>query len=323
MNEKALHRCPKCGSTLIAAPFSRYVTEGRLSNVLCCDTCGGEFETFAVDKDLDTSIDQDELGSETSSPRPTDEPDTNSAWIPAAGSDKPESSGMADRIVASPYSGSTRSCEINIDQQDRPAVSPVFHDGLTIRAGLVVVVLIASCGLAWIVRSSLNPNLSSSSPSGEIVKSSATIPDSREDRLQTIGKTVRETVGEAGAEDNPKHLASSASSRAKPSFGAAPTGPSTIDHSAGLQQPTTSIQLSAKDLDSRTKLTPVPETRPTTIEGWTLRGVTNGMAVLEGPNGIWRVRRGDTVPGIGRIDSILLWGQRWIVATRRGLISTP
>jgi hypothetical protein len=33
--------------------------------------------------------------------------------------------------------------------------------------------------------------------------------------------------------------------------------------------------------------------------------------------------RGDTVPGIGRIDSIVRWGNRWIVATDNGLIATP
>ena len=71
------------------------------------------------------------------------------------------------------------------------------------------------------------------------------------------------------------------------------------------------------------KLTPVPETRPTTIEGWTLREISNGTAVLEGPNGIWRATRGDTLPGVGRIDFIVRWGNRWIVATSRGLISTP
>ncbi|MGA7387493.1 MAG: hypothetical protein WBW99_06110 [Pseudolabrys sp.] len=71
------------------------------------------------------------------------------------------------------------------------------------------------------------------------------------------------------------------------------------------------------------KLSPVPETRPTTIPGWMLREVVNGTAVLQGPNGVWRVTRGDTVPGVGRVDSIVLWGNRWIVATSSGLISTP
>jgi hypothetical protein len=71
------------------------------------------------------------------------------------------------------------------------------------------------------------------------------------------------------------------------------------------------------------KLTPTPETRPTTIEGWTLREVVNGTAVIEGPNGVWRVTPGQTVPGVGRVDSIVRWGNRLVVATSRGLISTP
>jgi hypothetical protein len=73
----------------------------------------------------------------------------------------------------------------------------------------------------------------------------------------------------------------------------------------------------------RAKLTPWPDTRPTTIAGWTLREVTNGTAVLEGPNGVWRATRGDTVPGVGRVESIVRWGNRWLVATSSGLISTP
>ncbi|MGY4432867.1 hypothetical protein ACVWWO_005344 [Bradyrhizobium sp. F1.13.1] len=66
-----------------------------------------------------------------------------------------------------------------------------------------------------------------------------------------------------------------------------------------------------------------PETRPTTIEGWTVLDVRGATAVLEGPDGVRMATRGDTVPGIGRIDSIVRWGNRWIVATASGLISTP
>ena len=80
---------------------------------------------------------------------------------------------------------------------------------------------------------------------------------------------------------------------------------------------------SLRPLHSRVKRTQLPETRLTTIEGWMLREVTNGTAVLEGPNGIWTAKRGDTVPGVGRVESIVLWGKRWIVATSSGLISTP
>ncbi len=69
-------------------------------------------------------------------------------------------------------------------------------------------------------------------------------------------------------------------------------------------------------------MTPAPETGPTTIEGWTVLDVRGGTAVLGGPDGVRMAKRGDTVPGIGRIDSIVRWGNRWIVATARGLIAT-
>jgi hypothetical protein len=72
----------------------------------------------------------------------------------------------------------------------------------------------------------------------------------------------------------------------------------------------------------REAMVAVPETRPTTIEGWTVREVRGGTAILEGPDGVWTVTRGDTVPGVGRIDSIVRWGNRWIVATAGGLIAT-
>jgi hypothetical protein len=70
-------------------------------------------------------------------------------------------------------------------------------------------------------------------------------------------------------------------------------------------------------------MVPVAETKPTTIEGWTVLDVRGGTAVLEGPDGVRTAARGDTVPGIGRIDSIVRWGNRWIVVTASGLITTP
>lgn len=46
-------------------------------------------------------------------------------------------------------------------------------------------------------------------------------------------------------------------------------------------------------------------------------------AVLDGPYGPRLARLGDTIPGIGRVDSIVRWGNRWILATSKGLIATP
>ena len=73
---------------------------------------------------------------------------------------------------------------------------------------------------------------------------------------------------------------------------------------------------------ARPSLAPAPETKPTTIPGWSVVEVRDGTAVLEGPDGIKMAARGDTVAGIGRIDSIVRWGNRWIVATAHGLIAT-
>jgi hypothetical protein len=242
--------------------------------------------------------------------------------LPAPASDNHESSETADDVIDSLCSESTWQ-HIRINQKDRVVDSAVFHDSLPIRAGLIVVGVIALLGLAWIVRSSLSPSHLPSSPTVQIA-SSATIPDSKGDPIEPLGSGVREAFVAASAVAGSEHLSSSTSSRPKLSQGAAaPADSSMIGHSSGLQRNTSSIRVNGKATDSGTKPTPVPETRPTTIEGWTVREVTNGIAALEGPNGILKVKRGEVVPGPGRIDSIVLWGQRWIVATSQGLISTP
>jgi len=61
-----------------------------------------------------------------------------------------------------------------------------------------------------------------------------------------------------------------------------------------------------------------PETKPATVASWTLREVTNGTAVLAGPSGTLRVTRGDTVPGLGKVTSIVRWGNGWVVAATAG-----
>jgi hypothetical protein len=67
--------------------------------------------------------------------------------------------------------------------------------------------------------------------------------------------------------------------------------------------------------------TTLPEMGPTSLEGWSLREVTAGIAVLEGPTGIWRVTPGDTLPGVGKVESYIRSNGQWIVATSSGLIS--
>jgi hypothetical protein len=57
-----------------------------------------------------------------------------------------------------------------------------------------------------------------------------------------------------------------------------------------------------------------------TIEGWTLRDVANGGALIEGRQGIYEVYAGDPVPGLGRVDAIRRQDGRWVVVTSKGLI---
>ena len=76
------------------------------------------------------------------------------------------------------------------------------------------------------------------------------------------------------------------------------------------------------DMESGPRLMPFPETRPATIDGWSVRDVYGATAVLVGTDGVWTVKPGDYVPGVGRIVSITRWGSRWIVVTTTGLIST-
>jgi hypothetical protein len=260
------------------------------------------------------------------------EPALNSAWETAGWDGKLGSLGRIDQITTTPKAASAPSHEIKIDERHRVLASTASRYSQGIRAGPILGALVASSGLAWIVICGLpspfgltwvggsngdripDPNAASSSLSGQSPTSSAGIPESK-------SETDREAA--VKAPDSPKLSSSSASSRGQPSLGAAPLTPSATKVSTVAQQHKTSIEPRAGNLQTRTQLAPTPETRPTTIEGWTLREVINGTAVLDGPNGIWRATRGDSVPGVGRVDSIIRWGNRWVVATSRGLISTP
>jgi hypothetical protein len=105
---------------------------------------------------------------------------------------------------------------------------------------------------------------------------------------------------------------------------AAPTKPASKvarQNRSSAAPPEAAAQQRAKALPEP-RPAPTPETRPTTIPGWTVREVIGGTVILEGPNGPVKVTRGNMVPGLGKIDSIVRWGSRWIVATSKGLIAT-
>ena len=66
---------------------------------------------------------------------------------------------------------------------------------------------------------------------------------------------------------------------------------------------------------------PKPEVpRMPTVEGWVLRDVANGSALIEGRRGMYEVFAGDPIPGLGRVDAIRKQDGRWVVVTSKGLI---
>lgn len=187
---------------------------------------------------------------------------------------------------------------------------------------LVAGALVAGFGLGWAGgfswygsanMAALNPITQTETPSRRIAerksggKTEGTRKTAYTSGLQT--SPAVSTVSTVGATISAKRLAT------LPGVAPEYTGSSSTA-SPAVQDLTGSVA-------SRDPMMPAPETRPTTIEGWTVLDVRDGTAVLEGPDGVRMATRGDTVPGIGRVDSIVRWGKRWIVATASGLIATP
>jgi hypothetical protein len=190
-------------------------------------------------------------------------------------------------------------CEIRIDRRDRVTASVVpalnmTHQLTAIVAGVAVLAL--GLGLGWIGGSTWSAPRSD--PASLEVRQAGPPPDAPDPIL-------REMKGPATDLRSPPAATGRAQEIAPAKQKAAGLPVETVEKQKGSTRPT-----------------PVPETKPTTIDGWTVREVNGGSVVLEGPNGVWRASRGDTVPGVGRIDSIVRWGNHLIVATSKGLIST-
>jgi hypothetical protein len=234
----------------------------------------------------------------------------------------------ASAKVESPY-------EIKIDENHRILNSPASGGGYTFYVALIVGLLATTCGVAWFIlyesalpfgltsvsgltgNRDLNPAISSGLEQSSNSPAARTPDTQMGDRIQIHDTMVRGIARNASAEAPQNPSVSAASTK---SVSAAPLSRLASKDSIVAPRRTASTGATVKEVR---KLTPTPETRPTTIEGWTLREVVDGTAVIEGPNGVWKVTPGQTVPGVGRVDSIVRWGSRLIVATSSGLISTP
>jgi hypothetical protein len=59
---------------------------------------------------------------------------------------------------------------------------------------------------------------------------------------------------------------------------------------------------------------------PPVLDGWVVRRVYNGAALIQGRFGLIEVEPGDDLPGLGRIETIRRQDGHWVVMTSRGMI---
>jgi hypothetical protein len=250
---------------------------------------------------------------------------------PAADPNNAESRGEQSKKIESKVNeprpeGRAWDADIRINDPERAANAASSSGAQTSHA--VLAVLVGACamgGILWAPPSLIDGRRSI--PVERNVDSSAQVPTSKKQAGFAGPATGRETT--SGVSNTGKIAATAPSAHDhRPGYmKSAAQAPGAIRTSAVLQQ--SAREPAASDFGHRPRTLPspspmpFPETRPETIEGWTVRDVSGVTAVLEGPDGVWRAMRGDTVPRVGRIESIVRWGSRWIVVTSSGLISTP
>jgi hypothetical protein len=146
-------------------------------------------------------------------------------------------------------------------------------------------------------------------------KHSASQISKTSDRLDKVEKAQAEPAAKlAKLSETVEKLrtASTAAPAPAPVAAAAPAAP---------KETTGSIQTANANAVAVPLPAPKPEVaRLPTVEGWVLRDVGNGSALIEGRQGIFEVYAGDPIPGLGRIDAIRKQDGRWVVVTSKGLI---
>jgi hypothetical protein len=170
-------------------------------------------------------------------------------------------------------------CPLDLSSRSRDDVliSPNGDSRRRRNAWLVAAAFVAAFGLGWAGGANWYrfSNIDvASSPATQKVTYLRRIPDAE---TKSAGKTDglgRKTTLTTGSLGTPVVAASSRTASVMPA----------------------NISPSGASVAARETMAPVPETRPTTIEGWTVREVRGGTAILEGPDGVWTVTHGDTVP---------------------------
>jgi hypothetical protein len=77
---------------------------------------------------------------------------------------------------------------------------------------------------------------------------------------------------------------------------------------------------SAAAADVTGSIVPKQQDRPPVVEGWVLREIDDGRALVQSRLGYFEVGPGSNLPGIGRVEGIRREDGRWVVVTAKGLI---
>jgi hypothetical protein len=195
---------------------------------------------------------------------------------------------------------------IRIDRLDRMSVASDSVSERLVRAAIVLALLIVTItALVWVGGSNW---IRVPPPAPAPVR--ASLPDPTPTQSDPVAASVKGdrlpvSIADLAARESAKPL------------------PKEPDITSLFTPPPAKSAPPARQPQTETRIvSPVPETRPATIPGWTVREVVGDLAVIEGPHGTRRVSRGESLPGLGRVETIVRWGNRWIVTTERGLIST-
>jgi hypothetical protein len=106
--------------------------------------------------------------------------------------------------------------------------------------------------------------------------------------------------------------------RAAPAASPVPTAAAAVvakEVTGSIAPPATSVPAATPAVPPQPEVARLP-----TVEGWVLRDVSHGGALIEGRRGLYEVFAGDPVPGLGKVDAIRRQDGRWVVVTSKGLI---
>ena len=102
---------------------------------------------------------------------------------------------------------------------------------------------------------------------------------------------------------------------AAPAVVAATAPAAAKDVTGSVAQPVTAAAAAPAATPAKPEVARLP-----TVEGWILRDVDNGVALIQSRRGMFEVYAGDPIPGLGRVDAIRKQDGKWVVVTSKGLI---